>query len=178
MVPLVGNWTTTLADIGVAISDDAYGGEGWGAFIATSSINPSNWTRSYSRSAYIDPLPPRPNLAVLPNATVTRLIFDTSNKNNLTATGVEWAASANADRQTGKVNKVEVGRIVFEEVGSWIASDDILALQWLNVNVGSFTLTACLVDKSLMTNIVLANHRVDSRRVRDLRRPHVQACGA
>ncbi|KAJ8481388.1 hypothetical protein ONZ51_g6039 [Trametes cubensis] len=87
MVPLVGNWTTTLADIGVAISDDAYGGEGWGAFIATSSINPSNWTRSYSRSAYIDPLPPRPNLAVLPNATVTRLIFDTSNKNNLTATG-------------------------------------------------------------------------------------------
>ncbi|KAI0333342.1 GMC oxidoreductase [Cubamyces sp. BRFM 1775] len=105
MVPLVGNWTTTLADIGVAISDDAYGGNGWGAFIATSSINPSNWTRSYSRSAYIDPLPPRPNLAVLPNATVTRLIFDTSNKNNLTATGVEWAASANADRQTVKVNK-------------------------------------------------------------------------
>ncbi|KAI0637465.1 GMC oxidoreductase [Trametes polyzona] len=105
MVPIVGNWTTTLADIGVAVANDAYGGEGWGAFIASSSINPSNWTRSYSRSAYIDPLPPRTNLAVLPNATVTRILFDNSNKNNLTATGVEWAASANADRQTVKVNK-------------------------------------------------------------------------
>ncbi|OSD01865.1 GMC oxidoreductase [Trametes coccinea BRFM310] len=105
MVPLVGNWTSTLADIGVYVNDDAYGGNGWGAFVASSSINPSNWTRSYSRSAYIDPLPPRSNLAVLPNATVTRIIFDSSNKNNLTATGVEWAASANADRQTVKVNK-------------------------------------------------------------------------
>ncbi|KAI8984795.1 GMC oxidoreductase [Trametes punicea] len=105
MVPLVGNWTSTLADIGVFVNDDAYGGNGWGAFVASSSINPSNWTRSYSRSAYIDPLPPRPNLSVLPNATVTRLLFDTSNKNNLTATGVEWAASADADRQTVKVNK-------------------------------------------------------------------------
>ena len=43
------------------------------------------------------------------------------------------------DAKTGKTSKVEVGRIVFEEVGSWNASDDILALQWLNVNVGSFT---------------------------------------
>ncbi|CDO69139.1 hypothetical protein BN946_scf185042.g41 [Trametes cinnabarina] len=38
------------------------------------------------------------------------------------------------DAKTGKVSKVEVGRIVFEELGSWRASDDILALQWLNVN--------------------------------------------
>ncbi|KAI0373910.1 hypothetical protein BV20DRAFT_1049354 [Pilatotrama ljubarskyi] len=38
------------------------------------------------------------------------------------------------DPKTGKVSKVEVGRIVFEEMGSWRASDDILALQWLNVN--------------------------------------------
>lgn len=105
MVPLVGNWTATLADIGVAVPNDAYGGENWGGFIATSSINPTNWTRSYSRSAYIDPLPPRANLAVLPNATVTRILFDSSNKSNITATGVEWAASANAARQTVKVNK-------------------------------------------------------------------------
>ncbi|KAI0745156.1 Golgi CORVET complex core vacuolar protein 8-domain-containing protein [Earliella scabrosa] len=38
------------------------------------------------------------------------------------------------DAKTGKVSKVEVGRIVFEEVGSWTASDDVFALQWLNVN--------------------------------------------
>ena len=49
------------------------------------------------------------------------------------------------DAKTGKVTKVEVGRIVFDEVGSWTASDDIFALQWLNVNVGSFTLVLWIV---------------------------------
>lgn len=53
------------------------------------------------------------------------------------------------DAKTGKLNKVEVGRIVFEEVKSWNASDDILALQWLNVNVCPFTLTDCLTSRLL-----------------------------
>ena len=44
------------------------------------------------------------------------------------------------DAKTGKVKTVEVGRMVFEEVGSWTASDNVFALQWLNVNVGSFLL--------------------------------------
>ncbi|EJF64278.1 GMC oxidoreductase [Dichomitus squalens LYAD-421 SS1] len=105
MLPVVGNWTPTLANVGVASTDDAYGGDGWGTFVATSSINPSNWTRSYARSAYIDPLPPRSNLAILPNATVTRIVFDTSNANNLTATGVEWASADGAAQQTIKANK-------------------------------------------------------------------------
>ena len=101
----LGNWTSTLANAGVEVCEDAYGGENYGAYIATNSINPTNWTRSYSRAGYIDPLPPRDNLAVLPNATVTRIIFDTSNTNNLTATGVEWASSADAPRQTINVRK-------------------------------------------------------------------------
>ncbi|KAI0751915.1 GMC oxidoreductase [Daedaleopsis nitida] len=104
-LPVVGQWTETLANIGVEVQADAYGGTGWGAFVASSSINPSNWTRSYSRSAYIDPLPPRSNLNILPNATVTRIIFDTSNATNLTATGVEWASSKDAAKKTVKVRK-------------------------------------------------------------------------
>ncbi len=105
MLPVVGNWTTTLGNVGVDVSSDAYNGDAWGAFVASSSINPSNWTRSYARSAYIDPLPPRSNLAILPDATVTRIIFDTSNANNLTATGVEWASASGASKQTVKANK-------------------------------------------------------------------------
>ncbi|RDX48422.1 GMC oxidoreductase [Lentinus brumalis] len=104
-LPVVGNWTQTLGNIGVAVNDDAYNGDTYGAFIATSSINPSNWTRSYARSAYIDSLPLRANLAILPNATVTRIIFDSSNANNLTATGVEWAAYSGAAKQTVSVKK-------------------------------------------------------------------------
>ncbi|KAI1796681.1 GMC oxidoreductase [Ganoderma leucocontextum] len=105
MLPVVGNWTTALANIGVDVSQDAYNGDAWGAYVASSSINPSNWTRSYARSAYIDPLAPRSNLAILPNATVTRIIFDTSNAKNLTATGVEWASADGASKQTINVKK-------------------------------------------------------------------------
>ncbi|PSR72212.1 hypothetical protein PHLCEN_2v11919 [Hermanssonia centrifuga] len=106
IVPVVGNWTQTLADIGIPFSADANGGDGWGGFIATSTINPANWTRSYSRSAYIDPLPPRPNLAILANATVTRILFaSNSSQGNLTANAVEYAASSNAPRLTVNVTK-------------------------------------------------------------------------
>ena len=106
ILPVVGNWTTTLSDIGIPFSADANGGDGWGGFIATSTINPANWTRSYSRSAYIDPLPPRANLAILANATVTRLVFAAnSTQGNLTVSSVEFAASRTAQRQTVSVTK-------------------------------------------------------------------------
>lgn len=139
-LPVVGDWTQTLGNIGVEVNDDAYNGEGWGAFIATSSINPSNWTRSYARTAYIDPLPPRSNLDVLPNATVTRIIFDTSNSNNLTATGVEWASSANAPKQTVSVRKEVI--VAGGAVGSphvlmlsGVGPRDVLQAAGVDVNV-------------------------------------------
>ncbi|GLB37457.1 putative to vacuole [Lyophyllum shimeji] len=36
--------------------------------------------------------------------------------------------------QTGKELEIEIGRIVYEHVARWSAEDDILAVQWLNVN--------------------------------------------
>lgn len=64
-----------------------------------------NWTRSYSRSAYIDPLPPRSNLDILTGAAVTRIIFDNTTLSNLTATAVEYASSASDEAKTVKVQK-------------------------------------------------------------------------
>jgi hypothetical protein len=43
--------------------------------------------------------------------------------------------------RTGKTSEVDVGRIVYNAAGKWVAEDHILAVQWLNANVGSFTLT-------------------------------------
>ena len=40
--------------------------------------------------------------------------------------------------RTGKVTTAETGRIVFEEGGHWSTDSDVLVIQWLNVNVGSF----------------------------------------
>ncbi len=89
---------------GVPPSSDAYGGEGWGGFIATSAINPTNWTRSYARSAYIDPLPYRSNLAIVANATVTRIVF-TNSSSGAQATAVEYAFDRNSPVKSVKVNK-------------------------------------------------------------------------
>jgi len=89
MINFVANWTSALAGAGIPTLEAPNGGVTMGAFIAPSSINPSNWTRSYSRSAYIDSLPPRSNLHILPRATVTRLLFSNSSS-GLTANAVEF----------------------------------------------------------------------------------------
>ncbi|KAF9808497.1 hypothetical protein IEO21_07876 [Rhodonia placenta] len=104
MMPQVGDWTPSLNNIDIMTSPNPDGGDGWGAFVATSAINPANWTRSYSRSAYIDPLPPRANLAILPNATVTRIVFANAT-GGLTATGVQYASQKGATESTVSVNK-------------------------------------------------------------------------
>jgi hypothetical protein len=40
--------------------------------------------------------------------------------------------------KTGKSNQVEFGIITNEQLGKWSANDDILAIHWLNPNVGPF----------------------------------------
>ncbi|KAJ9613110.1 hypothetical protein H2200_003051 [Cladophialophora chaetospira] len=99
--PEVGAWSTATSSVGIADTSDAYGGQNWGSYVATSAINPANWTRSYSRSGYLDPLPPRANYDVVVNAHVTRLVFNSSSpKNNLTASGVEYVLNGGAQKLT------------------------------------------------------------------------------
>lgn len=81
--------------MGIHTSSDPSNGDGSGAFITTSAINPTNWTRSYSKSAYIDPYY-RPNLHILTNNIVSRIIFS-----GTTATAVEYGT----DRKTVNVAK-------------------------------------------------------------------------
>jgi choline dehydrogenase len=103
---VVGQWSTTADNIGIADSHDAYGGQNLGAYVSTSAINPTNWTRSYSRSGYLDPLPPRPNYDVLTNAYVTRVLFNSSSPaSNLTANAVEYTCDGGETKLTVKVNK-------------------------------------------------------------------------
>jgi choline dehydrogenase-like flavoprotein len=104
-LPVVGRWLPTLENAGIPKCADPLSGEPFGAFITTSSINPTNWTRSEARNAYINPLPPRTNLHILTNATVTRILLDTSNASNLTATGVEYAFVKGGPRSSVRVRK-------------------------------------------------------------------------
>ncbi|OGE56648.1 hypothetical protein PENARI_c003G02215 [Penicillium arizonense] len=104
--PEVGYWSTSLDNMGIAISENMYGGDTFGAEVSTSCINPSNWTRSYSRSGYLDPLPDRRNYDVLANAHVTRLVFDkSSSSDNLTARAVEYTMDNGTTTLSVKVKK-------------------------------------------------------------------------
>ncbi|KAF9477061.1 GMC oxidoreductase [Pholiota conissans] len=107
MINIVSNWTSSLAAAGIPPLLNPNSGTTLGGFITPSSINPSNWTRSYSRSAYIDPLPPRSNLHILPGTTLVRIVLSnaTDGSGNLYATGVEFAQNGAAPRVTVGVKK-------------------------------------------------------------------------
>lgn len=93
-------------NMGIAASSDMYGGQPWGAEVPTSCINPTNWTRSYSRTGYLDPLADQGNYDVLANAHVTRILFDNSTSaGNLTANAVEYTTNNGTTKLTVKVNK-------------------------------------------------------------------------
>ncbi|GAA6037291.1 hypothetical protein JCM8097_008666 [Rhodosporidiobolus ruineniae] len=87
-------WIETLGNMGVDTRDPA-GGENWGAYIATSAINPTNWTRSYAKNGYLDPVDYRTNLVVLTGYQATKIVFD-----GTTATGVEFSAGAGNETYT------------------------------------------------------------------------------
>ncbi|KAJ5371298.1 CAZyme family AA3 [Penicillium cataractarum] len=101
----VGQWEESLVNMGIAASSDMYGGQPWGAEVSTSCINPTNWTRSYSRTGYLDPLADNGNYDVLANAHVTRIIFDNSTSGNLTANAVEYTTNNGTTKLTVKVKK-------------------------------------------------------------------------
>lgn len=96
----------SLGTAGIASSSEMYGGANYGAEVSTSTINPTNWTRSYSRTGYLDPLPDTGNYDVLADAYVTRLIFSTSSSTgNLTATAVEYTCDGGKTNKTVQINK-------------------------------------------------------------------------
>lgn len=84
-----------------------YSGQNFGTEVSTSTINPTNWTRSYSRSGYLDPLVDHGNYDVLANAYVTRIVFEnsTSSSDDLTASAVEYTLDDGATTKTVKVKK-------------------------------------------------------------------------
>lgn len=84
----------TMVNMGLKSIRDPYGGDITGTWIANTNLNPATWTRSYATPAYFLPAQDRPNLTVLTNATVARIIFnDTSENDKLTASGVEFISN-------------------------------------------------------------------------------------
>ncbi|KAF9035588.1 hypothetical protein BJ165DRAFT_1533573 [Panaeolus papilionaceus] len=72
----------SLNAAGVSTLTTLNGGSTIGGFISPSSINATNWTPSYSKSANIDSLPRRSNLHILADTTVTCVVFGTDKDQN------------------------------------------------------------------------------------------------
>ncbi|KAH8832410.1 GMC oxidoreductase [Flagelloscypha sp. PMI_526] len=101
--PVITSWLSSLSNIGVPPCHDPASGDIQGGYISPVSLNAGNWSRSYARAAYIDPLPPRSNLDIITGQTVTRILFNTANPP--VATGVEYAAASGAEKKTVGVKK-------------------------------------------------------------------------
>lgn len=59
----VGAWLSSASKVmGLPINEDPYSGRNQGPFLSLSALNPRDWTRSFSRNAYLDPHLMRSNL--------------------------------------------------------------------------------------------------------------------
>ncbi|KAK1232535.1 hypothetical protein PQX77_004328 [Marasmius sp. AFHP31] len=98
-----GQFLDAMNNIGIWNNPDSMSGKNWGAWTTGTFINPSNWTRSYSRTGYIDPLGQRTNLNIITNSTATRILF--ASESDSTATGVEYARTKDAAKQSIKATR-------------------------------------------------------------------------
>lgn len=78
--------------------------------------------------------------------TTPMLIYTWAEALNLIRLSERKVTKSVTNSKTGKVSQVEVGTIVIEEASKWVADDVVLAVEWLNSNVGPF-FPAFLVEK-------------------------------
>ncbi|PPQ79176.1 hypothetical protein CVT25_002799 [Psilocybe cyanescens] len=82
----------TTVNMGLNTVQDPYGGDINGTWIASANLNPKDWTRSSSANGYLFPNIERPNLSVLTDAMVSRVILEPKEgEQDRTVSGVEFS---------------------------------------------------------------------------------------
>ncbi|KAK6221729.1 GMC oxidoreductase [Colletotrichum tabaci] len=103
-------WPTTkfmidaVKELGITIAKDQANGSPIGGYFCPHNQDPKTATRSSAREAYYDGFTERPNLHLLTGRQVTRVVT-TGMGDAVKATGVEFAASKEAEVQTANVNR-------------------------------------------------------------------------
>lgn len=93
-------WMRTFADLGLEVSGDPRDGNALGAFQNHASIDPVTHTRSYACTGYYTPeVAKRPNLVVLTETLVNKVLFDTADGEDAVATGVEIITKGGQKKQ-------------------------------------------------------------------------------
>ncbi|CUS14907.1 unnamed protein product [Tuber aestivum] len=100
--PQLKNWVGAMKSLGHSVSQDPANGGALQLFWSPLSLNPDTQTRSFSRE-YYDGAQDRPNLHVLLDSTVTKLL--TSGDERVRVDAVEFLSSAGAQNGCVKVKK-------------------------------------------------------------------------
>ncbi|GMG09644.1 unnamed protein product [Aspergillus oryzae] len=83
-------WHATLNAVGVDTSPDSLDGSNTGAWNMICTVDPISQTRSYSANAYYQPIAARPNLVLLTEAMVTKVLIEKDgHSDRWVATGVD-----------------------------------------------------------------------------------------
>jgi choline dehydrogenase-like flavoprotein len=89
--PLGKAWLKTFENLGYPLTASPFSGKSIGAYSNVSTTNPMTKTRSCANTAYYLPIANRPNLTLILNATVQKIILlDGEDSSEKTATGVEY----------------------------------------------------------------------------------------
>ncbi|KAJ4421949.1 hypothetical protein N0V82_003446 [Gnomoniopsis sp. IMI 355080] len=91
-------------ELGLTIPVDQAAGSPIGGYFCPHNIDPETVTRSSAREAYYNPVQNRTNLNLITGQQVTKLVIDNSN-GTAKVTGVEFAASADAEKSTVGVTR-------------------------------------------------------------------------
>ncbi|KAF3763306.1 putative oxidoreductase [Cryphonectria parasitica EP155] len=102
--PLTHNIVNATEELGITIPKDQASGEPIGGYFCPHDIDPVTITRSSAEEAEYDGVKNRTNLHLITGQQVTRLLIDSSN-GTAKVTGVEYAASVDAERSTISVGK-------------------------------------------------------------------------
>ena len=87
--PLGKAWPETFKNLDLAMTTDPLSGTSTGGFSYLSSIDPKTWKRSHAGSAYYAPVADRPNLHLLTDSLVEKIILKRSGS-DVVATSVQF----------------------------------------------------------------------------------------
>lgn len=137
--PVSQAWISMLKSNGFEMSEDPFSGKSLGAFRCLASIDPNVGERSYAATAYYMPAKNRPNLRVLTDAMVEKVLLEKENE-QFRATGVRF-------RQDGSILIAKARKEVILAAGTF-QSPKILELS----GVGNAKLLCSLGIDMLIDN--------------------------
>ncbi|KAL8800726.1 MAG: hypothetical protein Q9182_004969 [Xanthomendoza sp. 2 TL-2023] len=86
--PLGKAWPETFKNLNFPLNSDPLSGQSSGGYSYLSTVDPTNWERSHAGSAYYAPIADRPNLQVLTDTIVEKILLEKSDMDGVIAKGV------------------------------------------------------------------------------------------